>query len=116
MEFIRISNTWFGYQYPFWFNIFEIDNSFEALCHYQDNVTIENLPSLEIAKQCCYEFALKETLKLLQAIAPTGGATQYIDYEWRFTCGRAIDDMGYKCCLPIGHKGKCWSNTKQIEF
>jgi hypothetical protein len=39
-----------------------------------------------------------------------------LEYVVEVTCDGAVFDMGYRCCLAVGHEGKCWSKTKQLNF
>lgn len=123
MEFQQVKEgEWRAYSNPFTFWIFaNDDHSCDVICHYGDSTHRENgnennFPILEKAIEWCHEFALKQTLKQLQEIAPEGGRTEVIDYEYKFVCDGAIPDMGWRCYLPIGHKGECYTRTKNTHF
>ena len=40
--------------------------------------------------------------------------TNYINAKTR--CPGSDRDMGYWCCLEKGHKGRCYSSTKNLDF
>lgn len=109
-----------AYSNPFTFWIFEeiVTNSFfNIVWHYSDASGQEKgLSTFEAAKEWCYQFALKQTLKQLQEIAPEGGRTIEMDLQYKFVCDGAIHDMGWRCCLPIGHAGDCYTRSKKVFF
>lgn len=107
---------WRAYSNPFTFWIFDYGDQFDVVWHYGDETGTLILPSFDKAKEWCHEFALTRTLNQLQEIAPEKGRVEIIDSRYKFVCNGAVPDMGYWCCLDIGHQGDCYTNVKKVYF
>ena len=62
-----------------------------------------------------------EIIKLLEPFSDNdeimlGEDPHYYIPEVKAICGKGQYGMIYKCCLPVGHSGECYSALKGILF
>lgn len=112
---------WYLHISPFTFFIYDTDGQslnerVDIVWRYSESTGQHQANSLNEAKLWCYQFMLTSTLKQLQEIAPIGGRTEIIDGQYKFICNGSIPDMGYRCCLDIGHSGLCYTQIKKVHF